>query len=151
MSDETKPEPEQINEQAQDPVSPNTSKFNTCDNGDKVEKTSEHKISPDSKRLKLDDTPPKVDNLVSQSVADEKDKPEDKASPEKKAIEEEQKKEEAPKDCSDLPKDPTKDTKASESKVTRVVHQFEPTEKAVVASDDAKKPEEASKQKEVES
>ena len=76
---------------------------------------------------------------------------EDMANPKKKAVEKEQKKEEAPKDCSDLPKDTTKDTKASESKVTRVVHEFEPTEKAVVASDDAKKPEEASKQKEVES
>jgi hypothetical protein len=70
MADETKIQPGEFKDKEQTDASPTSSKFETCEQV-KVDKISE-KISPNSKRLKLDNTPPKKDNLISSTDEDKK-------------------------------------------------------------------------------
>jgi len=92
MTDETKVLPEEPKDQIQKSVSPTSSKYQTCENEEKAEKSNE-KISPNSKRLKLDDTPPKKDILVTSVDGEKKDAAEEKHAKEseKQAVEEEKK------------------------------------------------------------
>lgn len=50
-------------------MSPGSNKFHTAE-GEKLEKKSDEKISPNSKRLKLEETPPKVDKLIQSKDAE---------------------------------------------------------------------------------
>jgi hypothetical protein len=84
MADETKIQPGEFKDKEQTDASPTSSKFETCEQV-KVDKISE-KISPNSKRLKLDNTPPKKDNLIPSTDEDKK------VEVEKKDAQEEEKK-----------------------------------------------------------
>lgn len=75
MTSDVDKKPETNKEGNEEAISPTSSKFNTA-LGDKLEKKSDEKISPNSKRLKIDESPPKIDQLI-KSKDDQKKNDED--------------------------------------------------------------------------